>query len=70
MAESAGRLRVADETPACWRVIFDHPPFNVLDATMFASVQDLLARMEGSPNLRVIVFECMASMKAKEDPRW
>jgi enoyl-CoA hydratase/carnithine racemase len=57
VAESAGPLRVVDETPAYWRVIFDHPPFKVLDATMFASLQDLLARMEVSPNLRVIVFE-------------
>jgi enoyl-CoA hydratase/carnithine racemase len=50
-------FRVIEETPAYWRVIFDYPPFNVLDATMFQGLQDLLARMDISPNLRVIVFE-------------
>jgi enoyl-CoA hydratase/carnithine racemase len=57
VAESAGPLRVVEETPAYWRVIFDYPPFNVLDATMFQGLQDLLARMDASLNLRVIVFE-------------
>ena len=57
VAESVGPLRVVDETPAYWRVIFDYPPFNVLDATMFQGLQDLLARIDVSPNLRVIVFE-------------
>jgi enoyl-CoA hydratase/carnithine racemase len=50
-------LRVVDETPAYWQVIFDYPPFNVIDATMFQGLQDLLARIDVSPNLRVIVFE-------------
>jgi enoyl-CoA hydratase/carnithine racemase len=57
VAESAGPLRVVEETPAYWRVIFDYPPFNVVDATMFQGLQDLLARMDVSLNLRVIVFE-------------
>ena len=57
VAESVGPLRVVDETPAYWRVIFDYPPFNVIDATMFQGLQDLLARIDVSPNLRVIVFE-------------
>src|SRR6201998_963763 len=57
MTESAGPLRVMEETPAYWRVVFDYPPFNVVDATMFQGLQDLLARMDVSPSLRVIVFE-------------
>src|ERR1700726_3223913 len=57
MAESTSPLSVVEETPAYWRVVFDYPPFNVLDGTMFQSLQDLLARMNASPNLRVVVFE-------------
>ena len=57
MAESAAPLRVVEVTPAYWRIIFDYPPFNVVDATMFQGLQDLLARMDVSPSLRVIVFE-------------
>jgi len=57
MAESASPLRLVEETPAYWRVVFDYPPFNVMDGTMFQSLQDLLARMDASQTLRVVVFE-------------
>lgn len=57
MAESVAPLRIVDETPAYWRVIFDYPPFNVADGTMFQALQDLLARINDDPSLRVVVFE-------------
>src|SRR5260370_2727024 len=57
MTESATPLRVVEETPAYWRVVFDYPPFNMVDASIFEGLQDLLARMDASPSLRVMVFE-------------
>src|SRR6202162_5771122 len=57
MTESAIALRVVEETPAYWRVVFDYPPFNIVDVTIFEGLQDLLARMAASPSLRVVVFE-------------
>src|SRR5258706_12052582 len=57
MSESAAPVRVIEETTAYWRVVFDYPPFNVVDATMFAGLQELLARMDASPTLCVVVFE-------------
>ncbi len=54
---AAAPVRVVEETPAYWRVVFDYPPFNMVDDTMFQSLQDLLARMDASPTLQVIVFE-------------
>src|SRR5712675_1277628 len=57
MTESAAHVRVIEETSAYWRVLFDYPPFNVVDATIFEGLQDLLARMDASPNVRVVVFE-------------
>src|SRR5258706_12483762 len=57
MTESAAHVRVIEETSAYWRVVFDCPPFNILDATIFEGLQDLLARMDVSPSLRVVVFE-------------
>src|SRR6476620_2295988 len=50
-------VRVIEETPAYWRAVFDYPPFNILDGAFFQALQDLLARMNNSPNLRVVVFE-------------
>src|SRR5690349_8775697 len=57
MTESAAHVRVIEETPAYWRVVFDYPPFNIVDASIFEALQDLLARMSASPSLRVVVFE-------------
>src|SRR2546422_759711 len=57
MTESVSHLRVIEETPAYWRVVFDNPPLNIMDADMFEGLQDLLARMDASPSLRVVVFE-------------
>jgi enoyl-CoA hydratase/carnithine racemase len=57
MTESAPHLRVIEETPAYWRVVFDNPPLNIMDADMFEGLQDVLARMDASPSLRVVVFE-------------
>ena len=45
-----GRIRTAAG-------FFDDPPFNVMDGTLFPDLQDLLARMERGPSLRVVVFE-------------
>ncbi len=50
-------LRVVEEAPTYWRVVFDYPPFNVVDDTMYEGLQNLLARIDASPSLQVIVFE-------------
>jgi len=57
MVESTAPLRVIEETQTYWRIIFDYPPFNIADGMMFQALQDLLARMDVNPSLRVVVFE-------------
>jgi enoyl-CoA hydratase/carnithine racemase len=57
VVESAMPLRVIEETPAYWRVVFDYPPFNIVDDTIYQGLQDLLTRMDVSSSLRVVVFE-------------
>src|SRR5213083_2244043 len=57
MTEPATPVRVIEETSAYWRVLFDYPPFNIVDATIFEGLQELLARMDASPSLCVVVFE-------------
>ena len=57
MTKSASHVRVIEETPAYWRVVFENPPLNMVDATIFEGLQDLLARMDASLSLRVVVFE-------------
>ncbi len=59
MAEpnAAAPVRVIEEMPAYWRVVFDYPPFNIVDADVFQALQDLLVRMDTTESLRVVVFE-------------
>jgi Enoyl-CoA hydratase/isomerase len=57
MTGSATHVRIVEKTPAYWRVVFENPPFNIVDATIFEGLQNLLARMDASPSLRVVVFE-------------
>jgi hypothetical protein len=57
MTESAAPVRVIEETAAYWRVVFDYPPFNIVDATIFGVLQGLLARMDASPSLRVVYLK-------------
>jgi enoyl-CoA hydratase/carnithine racemase len=57
MTKSASPVRIIEETSAYWRVLFENPPFNIVDATIFEGLQDLLTRMDASPSLRVVVFE-------------
>ena len=57
MTEAATSIRVIEEIPAYWRVVFDYPPFNIADATLFQDLQNLLVRIDASPSLRVVVFE-------------
>jgi enoyl-CoA hydratase/carnithine racemase len=57
MTKSEAPVRIVEESPAFWRVVFDHPPFNIVDADIFEGLQDLLGRMDASLDLRVVVFE-------------
>lgn len=57
MTDPAAPLRIIEETPAYWRVLFDNPPLNIVGTGIFNGLQDLLARMDASPSLRVVVFE-------------
>jgi len=56
-ADPGAPLRVIEETPGYWKVVFDYPPFNILDAAIFDGLQNLLVRMDASQSLRVVVFE-------------
>src|SRR3979490_2163922 len=57
MSKSGAPVRVIEETIAYWRIVFENPPFNIVDADIFESLQDLLIRRDTSQDLRVVVFE-------------
>jgi len=56
-ATNPAPIEVIEESPGYWRVVFDYPPFNVVDADVFRALQDLLVRMDNSQSQSVVVFE-------------
>ncbi len=50
-------VQIIEESSAFWTAVFDYPPFNVMDDTIFDGLQGLLGRIDASSDLRVVVFE-------------
>jgi len=57
VAEDAGPLRVIEESPEILANRVRLSAFHIVDATLYQALQGLLARMDASPSLRVVVFE-------------
>lgn len=57
MKSSFKQLKVTRESSAYWRVTFDNPPINVLDAATMPELLSLVGLMESDSELRVVVFD-------------
>jgi enoyl-CoA hydratase/carnithine racemase len=57
MNTSLKQLKITRESKAYWRVTFDNPPINVLDAATMPELLELISIMESDPELRVVVFD-------------
>lgn len=51
------RLTVIRQSPAYWRIVFNNPPLNLFDPTMFAELNVLMDDIEQDGALKVVVFE-------------
>jgi enoyl-CoA hydratase/carnithine racemase len=49
-------LSVHRDSPASWRVTFDHPPINLVDWQTLTDLEQLAAEVEAADALKVIVF--------------
>jgi enoyl-CoA hydratase/carnithine racemase len=57
MAHDYKQLTVHRETPAFWRVTFDHPPINLVDLETLMELQALVSELEASQEVKVVVFD-------------
>jgi enoyl-CoA hydratase/carnithine racemase len=51
------QLSIRRESPAIWRVTFNHPPINLVDHGTLQELHDLTAEIEASEDLKVVVFD-------------
>jgi enoyl-CoA hydratase/carnithine racemase len=57
MAYEYKQLSIHRETPAFWRVTFNHPPINLVDLATLWELQELVSELEASQEVKVVVFD-------------
>jgi len=55
--KKAAQIRVAQHSPAYWRVTIDNPPINVMGPEMVKQFQEVINALEGDQQVRVVVFD-------------
>jgi enoyl-CoA hydratase/carnithine racemase len=51
------KLRITHHSAAYWRVTIDNPPINMMDPELIDELRQLIADMEASKELKVVVFD-------------
>jgi enoyl-CoA hydratase/carnithine racemase len=57
MSTPSLQLSVRRESPALWRVTFDHPPINMVDWDTLTELERLVAELETSTEVKVVVLQ-------------
>ncbi|MFD3843147.1 enoyl-CoA hydratase/isomerase family protein [Streptomyces sp. NPDC058642] len=50
-------VRAELRSPGYWRVTFNHPPINLYDPEVEASLAGIVERLEADPDVKVVVFD-------------
>ena len=56
-AAAKNQFKIEKVTPAYWRVIIDHPPFNIYGPESMPMLDNVITQIEKDPQLKVVVFE-------------
>jgi enoyl-CoA hydratase/carnithine racemase len=51
------QIRLNQVSPTYWRVIFDHPPLNLMGPEFVLRFRDIIAALETDERVKVVVFE-------------
>lgn len=54
---SKDEIKLVKVTPEYWRVILDHPPFNIFGPETIPQLNAVITQLETDPKVRVVVFE-------------
>jgi enoyl-CoA hydratase/carnithine racemase len=59
MNQPGGRAQVRVEklSPACWRLVMDNPPLNLMGPEFVLQFREIMAAIEGDEQLKVVVLE-------------
>ncbi len=51
------QVRLIRQSPAYWRVVFDHPPLNLMGPEFVVQFKEIMAELETNEQVKVVVFE-------------
>lgn len=54
---SKDEIKLVKVTPEYWRVVLDHPPFNIFGPETIPQLNAVITALETDPKVRVVVFE-------------
>src|SRR5215469_3925069 len=56
-ASKTKQIRLAQRSPTCWRVTFDHPPLNILCPEAILEMNEIITTLETDEKVKVVVFD-------------
>ena len=51
------QVRLIHQSPSYWRVIFDHPPLNLMGPEFVVQFKEIMTELETNEQVKVVVFE-------------
>jgi enoyl-CoA hydratase/carnithine racemase len=54
---NTAQIRLHKVSPACWRVIFDNPPVNIMGPQFVLEFRDIVDALESDEHVKVVIFE-------------
>ena len=51
------QVRLIRQSPAYWRVVFDHPPLNLMGPEFVVQFKEIMTELETNEQVKVVVFE-------------
>jgi enoyl-CoA hydratase/carnithine racemase len=51
------QVRLTRQSPSYWRVIFDHPPLNLMGPDFVVQFKEIMTELETNEQVKVVVFE-------------
>ncbi|NNG21441.1 enoyl-CoA hydratase/isomerase family protein [Telluria aromaticivorans] len=56
-ASAKDQFKINRVTPSYWRVVIEHPPFNIFGPESMPMLNNVITQIERDPQLKVVVFE-------------
>jgi enoyl-CoA hydratase/carnithine racemase len=64
------QIRLNRVSHACWRVVFDNPPLNLMDPQFVLQYRDIVDAIESDEEVKVVIFESAVEKRFSQSFRF